>query len=615
MHRTKRVPGFALGLLLLGLAALAVSTAAAQPLPPPTPIPSIVVPRGSTVPVQMSTKKAIKNVEQDSPGVIDIKVDKTDPTRVLVTGLTPGISHARLTDVDGRVENLDFIVQTDVEYLKYMLRKAVPTAAIEPIPSANNAFILTGTVQKAEDVQIVIDTVRSVVGDRVINALRVGGVQQVELCVTIARVARSMARSMGFSFLESGNQHYVSSILSSPLNMTATNIAGVTAPAAALTGAPNAIFGILNDKQGFMGFLEALKSQSLVKILAEPKLVTLSGRPAQFVSGGAQAVPQIASGSAGGGAVSGVQFVPFGTTVQFMPIVLGDGKIYLEVQPQFTFPDPTQLFSTPLPGTNGVVFGRTMQRVQTSIVLEDGQTFAIGGMVFRSVNGNATRVPVLGDLPFIGTAFSTISYTESEEELLVLVTPHLVDPLACNQLPKYLPGQETRSPDDFELFLERILEAPRGPRKVCNGLHYNAAYRNDPVTRMLPCMGQSHLRGRCDLEGGCPGSACGSLNRPPCCMPCSGPGCGATCGGAPGACGAGGCSSCGDGNAAPAEVLPGSTIPISGAQPAAMPSATPAAPTQLPTQVPVTTAPATPQATAELPTPGVLSMPVEGETR
>src|SRR5207253_8537672 len=139
---------------------------------------------------------------------------------------------------------------------------------------------------------------------------------------------------------------------------------------------------------------------------------------------------------AGGGAVAGVDFKPFGTTVQFLPIVLGDGKIYLEVQPQFTFPDPTPLFSSPIPGTGASVFGRTTQRVQTSIVLEDGQTFAIGGMLFRTVNGSASRVPVLGDLPFIGTAFSTINFTESEEELLVLVTPRLVDPLSCGQLPK-----------------------------------------------------------------------------------------------------------------------------------------------------------------------------------
>jgi pilus assembly protein CpaC len=621
MHRTKRVPGFALRLLLFSLAALAAGMADAQEVikAQPTAVTPVIVPRGQTIPVQMSTKKLIASIEQDVPGVVSLQVLKKDPSTVLVTGVAPGIARVAMTDADGRRELFEFVVQTDVEYLKYILRRAVPTALIDPIPSANNAFILTGTVQRAEDVQIVIDTVRSVVGDRVINALRVGGVQQVELCVTIARVARSEARSIGFSFLETGQQHFVSSILSSPLTLTGLGTStalradgtSLATAAATLTGSPNAIFGIMNDKQGFLGFLEALRNQSLVKILAEPKLVTLSGRPAQFVSGGEQAVPTLASGSAGGGAVSGVDFKPFGTTVQFLPIVLGDGKIYLEVQPQFTFPDPTALFSAPIPGTNQSVAGRTTQRVQTSIVLEDGQTFAIGGMVFRTVNGAATRVPVLGDLPFIGFFFSHLNFTEAEEELLVLVTPHLVDPLSCNQMPKYLPGQETRSPDDFELFLERILEAPRGPRQVHDGLHYNAAYRNDPSTAILPCGGScgGHgLHGRKDLEGGCPGSACGSLNVPPCCT-IGGAGCG------PNGCGNGngghnGCGSCGGANGAHEATSPGVLMNGDAAAP---PAPLPAH--QLPEQVPVTTAPAVPPTTGELVTPAVVSAPAEGESR
>jgi pilus assembly protein CpaC len=623
MHRTKRVPGFAFGLLLFGLASLATATADAQEVlkAQPTPVTPIVVPRGSTIPVQMSTKKLIAKIDQEQPGVVvTLQVLKKDPTTVLVTGQIPGIARVTLVDVDGKQEAFEFIVQTDVEFLKFILRRAVPTASIEPIPSANNSFILTGTVQKAEDVQIIIDTVRSVVGDRVINALRVGGVQQVELCVTIARVARSEARSIGFSFLETGQQHFVASILSSPLTLTGASVATVQSATANLSGSPNAIFGIMNSTQTFTGFLEALRNQSLVKVLAEPKLVTLSGRPAQFVSGGEQAVPTLASGSAGGGAVSGVDFKPFGTTVQFLPIVLGDGKIYLEVQPQFTFPDPTPLFSAPIPGTNASVFGRTTQRVQTSVVLEDGQTFAIGGMVFRTVNGAASRFPILGDLPFIGFCFSHLNYTESEEELLVLVTPRLVDPLSCNQMPKYLPGQETRSPDDFELFLERILEAPRGPRRVHDGLHYEAAYRNDPTRAVLPCGGTDcgghGLHGRKDLEGGCPGSACGSLNVPPCCA-VGGAGCGPNgCNGNGNGNGNGGCGNCGGANGAPGTGQPGAMPPGDAASPAA--PAQPPAPLpaqQLPEQVPVTNAPAAPRTTGELVAPAVLSSPPAGDSR
>src|SRR5207244_8705760 len=104
---------------------------------------------------------------------------------------------------------------------------------------------------------------------------------------------------------------------------------------------------------------------------------------------------------------------------------------------------------------------------------------------------------ILGDLPFVGAAFSSKSFEEKETELLVLVTPHLIDAMSCDQTAKMLPGQETRSPDDFELFLEGILEAPRGPREVCPGGHYVPAFKNGPTAGVFPCAGD----GRCGAAG------------------------------------------------------------------------------------------------------------------
>ena len=107
------------------------------------------------------------------------------------------------------------------------------------------------------------------------------------------------------------------------------------------------------------------------------------------------------------------------------------------------------------------------------------------------------RVGLLGH-GTVGAAFRAISYTEDESELLVLVTPHLVDPMSCDQLPKYLPGMETRSPDDCELFLEGILEAPRGSRVPWQNGHYSAPYKSSPSAEQYPCAG-----------GHCGGGACG----------------------------------------------------------------------------------------------------------
>src|SRR5204862_7315489 len=111
----------------------------------------------------------------------------------------------------------------------------------------------------------------------------------------------------------------------------------------------------------------------------------------------------------------------------------------------------------------------------------------IGGLIQNLVQADTTMVPVLGEIPFLGTLFSIKSFQEREQELVILVTPHLVDPQSCDQLVKLLPGQETRSPDDFELFLEQILEAPRGPREIFPGHRYVPAHRTDPTAKVFPC--------------------------------------------------------------------------------------------------------------------------------
>ncbi|HZT79648.1 MAG TPA: hypothetical protein VFA26_05490, partial [Gemmataceae bacterium] len=269
-------------------------------------------------------------------------------------------------------------------------------------------------------------------------------------------------------------------------------------------GAPNGtptniLVGVLNTNSGFLAFLQALRQESVLKLLAEPRLVTLSGRPASFLSGGEQAVPV----PAGLGQV-GVQFEEFGTRLNFLPIVKGDGRIYLEVEPEVSFLNAAN--GTVIQGT--VVPGRTTQRVHTSIELEDGQTFVIGGLIQNTVNGTTQKIPVLGDLPFVGTAFSSKNYEETETELVVMVTPRLVDAMACDQAPKLLPGMETRSPDDFELFLEGILEAPRGPRQICVNGTYVPAYRNAPNAGQFPCAGGGCGPAGCGA-GGCGPAGCG----------------------------------------------------------------------------------------------------------
>jgi pilus assembly protein CpaC len=466
---------------------------------------AVQVPINGSQILEMSKKQRIKDIDNQNQNVARVDfLQGADFKKVMIFGGDKaGQTRLVLTDNDGNKETFIIVVELDVEFLKRVLAQAAPTANIQIIQGTNNTLILTGTVGQATDINVIMQTAVGVAGDptKVVNGMRVGGVQQVQLDVVIARVARSKARTMGFSFNESSTNQFLTSSTGGNGSVTDIFKAPLSNVVGSVTAAPNVAFGILNGSGSFLGFLNALRSESLVKIMAQPKVCTLSGRPCEFISGGEQAVPTLASGGAGGGAVSGVDFRPFGTTVRFLPLVLGGGKIYLEVEPQFTFPDPSNLFSAPIPGTSSVVFGRTTQRVQTSVVMEDGQTFCIGGMSFHQVNGSTTKIPVLGEMPFLGTLFSQVTYSDSEEELIILVTPHLVDAMACNQLPKFLPGEETRSPDDFELFLERILEAPRGHREVFDGCcKYVPAYKNSPTCDMFPCPNCNGPRGACDFD-------------------------------------------------------------------------------------------------------------------
>lgn len=415
----------------------------------------------------------------------------------------------------------------DLDYLKKVITNAVPNSNIQVIPVTKDAVILSGYVSRAEDISMILSIAGNIVdptlfdalsqsnstqsnpptttpgniptdpnaaattqpaqatprtSQKVINALRVAGVQQVQLDVVVAQVSRSEFRQLGFNFLSSRNNSFIASTLTglaAQPTAVGTGLASGATQGSALaangfvssaTAAANIPFGVLNSNSGFLGFLQALRNESASKLLAEPKLTTSSGKQAFFQVGGEQAVLSGASGVNGPGAA----FQTIGTTLSFLPIVLGNGKIQLTVNPRVRTPNPAFGIQTSF----GFVTGFDDKQVNATVEMETGQTFVIGGLIQNETRGIVNKIPVLGDLPFLGVLFSTKEYTETEQEVVILVTPYLVDPQSCDQLPKLLPGQETRSPDDFELFLEGILEAPRGPRKVIQDRRYIPAFKN-----------------------------------------------------------------------------------------------------------------------------------------
>ncbi len=257
------------------------------------------------------------------------------------------------------------------------------------IPISNTVIILRGTVNHIEDVPRLTAAAQSASpGMQLVTDLRVVGDQQVQLCVTVAQVSRSELRSMTFDFLTDSKNFFFGSTIGGavaqpPLvgigssNLNVTGLGGQI-----LSGVPgpnsNLLFGVIHNRWGFLGFLQALRTEGVVKSINEPTVTTMSGRPASFLVGGEQAIPV----PAGLGQV-GVQFEEFGTRLNVVPIVLGNGKIRLEIEPEVSALNAAN--GTSIDGV--VVPGRTTTRINTTVELEDGQTFVIGGLVQKDVTG------------------------------------------------------------------------------------------------------------------------------------------------------------------------------------------------------------------------------------
>ncbi|MBN9523843.1 hypothetical protein J0H58_35925 [bacterium] len=427
---------------------------------------------------------------------VQVRTDPNNPKVLLLTGRAPGLAQITLLFKDRPRQTYDVVVQPDFELLRTIIRRTAPTANVEVTPGLGNTLILSGYVTTPQEADTINRLAISQVGgnpQNVINMLQIGGVQQVQIDVVIASVDRSEIRSRGFDFAVSGTSVTFSSLVSGLLTPPTGFGSGTVA------FSPNANLQLGVAPAGFFSALQALRTEGLAKFLAEPRVVTQSGRPAQFLAGGRQAVLGPASGING----PGVVFEQVGTQLNVVPIVMGNGKVWLEVQPSIRTVNQGLGIQT----TFGTTPGFTENSIQVAVELESGQTFAIGGLIQNSVQASANKVPVLGDLPFVGTGFSSVRYEERESELVILVTPRLVHPMDCNQVPRRLPGRETRSPDDYELFLENILEAPRGQRKVWNGRCYNAAWKCDPSAAVFPCAGNVCYGPNGTLL---PGAACGA---------------------------------------------------------------------------------------------------------
>ncbi len=305
---------------------------------------------------------------------------------------------------------------------------------------------------------------------QIINLIRVPTSQQVLLKVRVAELNRTGFRQIGADFLASipqfgslfGTQISGGTFVPGRLgNTTFRPPAGATPDVRAMSvAAQGTVFGTFSQGQ-FNTVLSALRRNNLLKVLAEPNLIALNGHQANFLAGGEFPVPvlQGSSGSTGGGNSISVQFKEFGVRLAFLPLIQDNETIRMTIDPEVSTIDTT-LGTTLVPGGTPIP-GLNTRKSHTTVELKQGDTLAIAGLMLVSIDGSTQRIPGLGDLPYIGAFFSNTTSQRIEKELVVLVTPYIIEPMTPSQVPP-LPGDEINEPNDLEFYLMNRIEGRTG---------------------------------------------------------------------------------------------------------------------------------------------------------
>jgi pilus assembly protein CpaC len=451
----------ALGIFITPSASLAQAVAAAAPTTMPANATKLVaegvgadgkIHLAVNKTVQIVTTQPYKTVSIGSSDIAD--VNPVGANTLIVTAKKMGSTQLIIIDDGGHSQVADIIVGLDVEALQTELNTAFPAAHIQ-VAAMNGAISLRGQVPDLKTAEQAAN-MAGTYGTRVLNMLEVAGGQQVLLQVRFAEVNRKATNQLGVNFgFTDGVTTFGSNIGQlSPLGLAG---AGALAPGSP-TGSVTLFGGGQIGNTAINYFVAALRQNNLLRILAEPNLTAISGQEASFLAGGEFPVPVPQSGSGGGSTIT-IEYKEFGVRLNFVPVVLGDGRIRLKLTPEVSDLD----FSSPLIIQGSRIPIVNKRTVTTTVEMAEGQTFAVAGLLQHSVNATKNVTPLLGDIPVLGALFRSVQYDRQETELVVLVTPHLVEPMMPNQVPP-LPGENYKHPSELDFYLNGDLggETPAG---------------------------------------------------------------------------------------------------------------------------------------------------------
>ncbi len=425
--------------------------------------------RPSTEPAK-DDKNAKQTKQGDGrPGVAQVDVLLLSPNEIYLLGKSVGSTNVVLVDRSGGCTALDVTVAMDVTSVQSALAALLPDEKGIKVTSAYDSLVLTGTVSDATKVERAIEIASAYVreGDggesgrnvRVLNMLGVGAPQQVMLEVKVAEVSKAVMDRFGIDFSrayaagDGTMMRFLSGVFGgkSPVGGQVSGTVGarvgggivdsisnssgtsaITAPIGDATiGGDSTRVPLISGKNSTLIGVDAQKSDGLVKILAEPTVMAISGQEGSFLAGGKIFIP--VSQNDGGTRTVTLEEKEFGVSVKFTPTVLDGGRINLAVRPEVSELNREGV-GLSAPGVNGLAIlpSFTTRRAFTTVQLHDGQSFAIGGLIKNNTTTNIRAFPVLGELPILGALFRSTEFQTDRSELVFVITPRLVKPLPEN---------------------------------------------------------------------------------------------------------------------------------------------------------------------------------------
>jgi len=409
----------------------------------------------------LNTDRPVSRVSLAQPGSASIVV--LSPTQIYITGEELGTTTLTLWQGKKVSAVYDLVITPDVTRLKRMIHEILPEEKSIQVLSSGESITLSGTVTNTGNLTSVLSLAEAEAPEKVVNLLRVGGVQQVMLEVRVAEMSRTALKRMGVNLAATFSDFTMYSFLNNLTSLGRQTDAGLGAVNfIEMTDKINGVVQYSSGSFAINGFLDALKAHGLARVLAEPNLTCVSGESADFLVGGEIPIP--IPGALG---TVSVEFKPFGVGLEFTPTVLSSGSINLHVSPEVSELD----YTNALRYDGYEIPALSTRKASTVIDLADGQSFAIAGLISESLKENNHRFPILGDVPVLGSLFRSSDYLKSKTELVIIVTARLAKPLDMQR--QTLPGDGFKEPSDYEFYMMGLLEGQNDKKSVASAQDIN----------------------------------------------------------------------------------------------------------------------------------------------